>query len=36
MAKKYNLEEFELSQSYLFFYDSLAKVRYMMIISSCE
>ncbi len=30
IAKKYNLEEFELSQNYLTFYDKLEKVNYIM------
>ncbi|KAM0754251.1 bleomycin hydrolase [Meredithblackwellia eburnea MCA 4105] len=30
MIKKYNLESFELSQSYLFFYDSLSKANYFL------
>ncbi|SCZ89346.1 BZ3500_MvSof-1268-A1-R1_Chr1-1g01121 [Microbotryum saponariae] len=30
MQRKYNLEEFELSQSYLFFYDSLAKANWFL------
>ncbi|KAL8292863.1 hypothetical protein RQP46_000557 [Phenoliferia psychrophenolica] len=30
MARKYNLEGFELSQSYLFFYDSLSKANYFL------
>ncbi|KAK4702450.1 bleomycin hydrolase, partial [Phenoliferia sp. Uapishka_3] len=30
MARKYNLEGFELSQSYLFFYDSLSKANFLL------
>ncbi|KAK4052427.1 bleomycin hydrolase [Microbotryomycetes sp. JL201] len=30
MTRKYNLEGFELSQSYLFFYDSLSKANWML------
>jgi len=30
MMKKYDLEEFQLSQSYLFFVDSLSKANYFL------
>lgn len=30
MMKKYDLEEFELSKSYLFFVDSLSKANYFL------
>ncbi|GAA5823090.1 hypothetical protein JCM11251_007482 [Rhodosporidiobolus azoricus] len=30
MARKYDLEDFQLSQSYLFFYDSLSKANYTL------
>ena len=30
MIKKYNLEDFEFSQNYLFFYDKLEKANYFL------
>lgn len=30
MQKKYDLKDFQLSQSYLFFYDSLSKANYFL------